>query len=350
MLRDAERLNVISAAMGKPIAELSPMARGGNSLVFRGLGEDGARFLVKQYLSPTADGRSRLEVESGALELFATHGISQTPRLIARIPEHDIGVHEYLEGEAADPHAVSDADIDAVLNFLLRLEQLGRALPEDAALPAAEACFSLGELGGNLSRRLDALLSISEEGPLFRDLRLFLQARLLPALEGLRAWAEVELSMLGRGAGTILPREERILSPSDVGLHNAIRRDDGTLAFVDFDYFGWDDPAKTGADFLLHPGMTLRETAKERFVTGLCQGLERHPLLEKRLPVAYALHAVKWCLILLNVFVPANAVRTRLAEKTAPRDELQSLRLMKAARMLDKAILAQREFPYRARK
>jgi hypothetical protein len=30
---------------------------------------------------------------------------------------------------------------------------------------------------------------------------------------------------------------------------------DGTLAFVDFGNFGWDDPAKTIVDYLLHPGM-----------------------------------------------------------------------------------------------
>ena len=43
---------------------------------------------------------------------------------------------------------------------------------------------------------------------------------------------------------------ERSLSPSDFGFHNAIRRADGRLAFVDFEYFGWDDPAKLVADFL----------------------------------------------------------------------------------------------------
>src|SRR6266480_4587472 len=66
-----------------------------------------------------------------------------------------------------------------------------------------------------------------------------------------------------------LPQASRILSPSDFGFHNAIRRPDGTLAFVDFEYFGWDDPAKTIVDFLLHPGMSVADTLKRRFAAAV---------------------------------------------------------------------------------
>ncbi len=51
-----------------------------------------------------------------------------------------------------------------------------------------------------------------------------------------------------------LPQEWRSLVPSDFGFHNSLRRNDGSLAFVDFEYFGWDDPVKMTADILLHPG------------------------------------------------------------------------------------------------
>ena len=50
------------------------------------------------------------------------------------------------------------------------------------------------------------------------------------------------------------PQRLRVLSPSDFGFHNALRRPDGTIVFVDFEYFGWDDPAKMMADAMLHPG------------------------------------------------------------------------------------------------
>src|ERR1700680_1391707 len=37
-----------------------------------------------------------------------------------------------------------------------------------------------------------------------------------------------------------LPQEWRSLVPSDFGFHNSLRRPDGSLAFLDFEYFGWD--------------------------------------------------------------------------------------------------------------
>ena len=43
---------------------------------------------------------------------------------------------------------------------------------------------------------------------------------------------------------------ERTLSPSDFGFHNALKRSDGRIVFLDFEYFGWDDPAKMTAEEL----------------------------------------------------------------------------------------------------
>ena len=40
----------------------------------------------------------------------------------------------------------------------------------------------------------------------------------------------------------------RILSPSDFGLHNTISKKN-KLYFFDFEYFGWDDPIKLICDF-----------------------------------------------------------------------------------------------------
>ena len=84
--------------------------------------------------------------------------------------------------------------------------------------------------------------------------------------EELHNFLQTELSLLGKLCPTssrnILPRmlpfahsreEELILSPSDFGFHNTLLASDGALKFFDFEYAGWDDPAKTAADFLRQP-------------------------------------------------------------------------------------------------
>ena len=52
-----------------------------------------------------------------------------------------------------------------------------------------------------------------------------------------------------------------ILSPSDFGFHNTIKSK--KLYFIDFEYFGLDDPVKLVIDFILHPGMKLNLQLKK---------------------------------------------------------------------------------------
>jgi hypothetical protein len=96
----------------------------------------------------------------------------------------------------------------------------------------------------------------------------------------------------------------RTLSPSDFGFHNAIRRPGGELAFVDFEYFGWDDPAKTIADYLLHPGMALADELKRRFADQAKAVFADVPELAVRVRLVYPWFGLKWALILMNDFLP----------------------------------------------
>ena len=100
-----------------------------------------------------------------------------------------------------------------------------------------------------------------------------------------------------------LPGERRSLCPSDFGFHNALRNATG-LTFLDFEYFGWDDPVKLTCDFLLHPGMRLSDSLKRRFVAAALVIYGADPTFARRLSLLYPLFAVRWCLILLNEFLP----------------------------------------------
>ena len=47
----------------------------------------------------------------------------------------------------------------------------------------------------------------------------------------------------------VIAPEERCISPSDFGLHNAIRTA-ADIRFIDFEFAGWDDPAKALVNFI----------------------------------------------------------------------------------------------------
>src|SRR5262249_19275117 len=108
---------------------------------------------------------------------------------------------------------------------------------------------------------------------------------------------------MGVSFATPLPQAARSLCPSDFGFHNALRSPGG-LVFIDFEYFGWDDPVKLCCDFLLHPGMNLSAPLKRGFVEAVLPIYGADARFARRLSLLYPLFALRWCLILLNEFLP----------------------------------------------
>lgn len=142
-----------------------------------------------------------------------------------------------------------------------------------------------------------------------------------------------------------MPVWARTLSPSDFGFHNALRRD-GRMIFFDFEYFGWDDPAKTISDLLLHPGMGLALEQRRQFAQGLLEGLAMKPLA-LRTRLVFPLYGIKWCLILLNEFLLGALERRAFADQTGPSPkERQARQLAKAQRKLTQLLDEHANFPY----
>ena len=102
----------------------------------------------------------------------------------------------------------------------------------------------------------------------------------------------------------------RILSPSDFGVHNSIRSNDG-LVWIDFEYFGWDDPAKMVLDFRYHPRNRFSNKLKIKFQNEVINYFKADDLLPARIDIFQKLEGINWCLILLNEFLPGYALRRK---------------------------------------
>ena len=160
-------------------------------------------------------------------------------------------------------------------------------------------------------------------------------------------WCQRNSRELGTSFDSDIKVEERILSPSDFGFHNALRAKDGRIVFFDFEYFGWDDPAKTISDFLLHPAMSLNEESKRRFVQGMISAFSENKQLMTRVELVYPLFASKWCLIFLNEFISEEFSRRAYAiESVLDKKQLQKEQLNKARIFLEKIKGQYQSFPY----
>jgi hypothetical protein len=316
---------------------------GGNSRLYRVDCADGS-YALKSYPSRAQDRRDRLGVEFQALSFMHRHGLTDVPRALAADAEAGLGLYEWIDGElVGDP---GPADADAATDFLARLHALRHAA-DAATLPlASEACLSGAEIVAQIDRRLVRLREVAAGGEGDAELSAFLRDQFAPAFADLTALAAEGYRRLGMSFDAPLELAARSLCPSDFGFHNALRRPNGNTVYIDFEYFGWDDPVKLTADLLFHPGTRVEPFIKRRLVTASRAIHRDDPAFFGRLELVYPLIGLRWCMILLNEFLPERWAHRVHAD--GGRDWLQVKRgqLERARTLLDAVYNSRSRFPY----
>lgn len=324
----AQATDVAGALLGKAV-RVSRLSTGGrNSRIWRVESGDRA-FALKQYPPRRDDPRDRLATEVGALHLMERCGIDTVPRVLGVDAERGYALLSWIDG--GDVTAVGNADVDAAVAFLSAIHAL-RTTPWAAEQPsAAEACLSGFEIERQIQGRLTRLRDAARSE---RELIDFIGGSVIDRFALESAKAQHRVAAAGLAFDAELPQEWRSLVPSDFGFHNSLRKRDGSLAFVDFEYFGWDDPVKLTADILLHPGRVLAPQQRQRFrqaATGL-YGVD--PAFAVRLSAYLPLFGLRWVLILLNEFIPERWQRRVLAGETGSWGEVKSRQLTQARAFL----------------
>jgi hypothetical protein len=321
-----EDLDALAVLIGRPVDSAERVGAGRNSRVYR-VRAGGAEYAAKFYFKPTADGRDRLQVEFNALQFLWDRGLRDIAQPLRADGARQVALYQFLAGEPVDSAAVSAGDVDQLLSFVGALKKLGADAESAKIGSAAEAFFNAAGVVANVQQRLARLRALDAQGPGYDALRRFLREQFAPAL---RAWGERALA----GAGGELEARYRTLSPSDLGFHNALRRPGGRLAFLDFEYFGWDDPAKTLSDCLLHPMMRLQPEHRQRLRAGFDAIFGADPRWQARVHALYPLFALKWCMILLNEFRTDQIERRRYVDRKAEEIQVIQMRQLDAARAL----------------
>jgi len=107
--------------------------------------------------------------------------------------------------------------------------------------------------------------------------------------------------------------KDLIITPSDFGLHNALISGSGEPYFIDFEYAGWDDPAKTICDFFLQPKIPIPQMHFHAFAQQVCSMSINSEQTLQRTKLMFPVCKVKWCCIVLNVFARAGKTRRQFA-------------------------------------
>lgn len=316
-------LEVVGDLLKKKPISIEILGGGRNSRVFKVACRDGTVFAAKFYYRHSNDSRDRCAVEYRAFSFLWEQGVRKVPKPVVCNEEGTLGIYEFIVGDSF-LDAISERDVNQAVAFLKGLYHL-RNHENAKNLPvAAEASFSFEDIVKQVENRFQKLCSI-EEKP--NGLGEFLNLEFNPFLKDVVRDTGYDSSLFDKAI--------RTLSPSDFGFHNALKRANGEIVFLDFEYFGWDDPAKMIVDFLLHPAMKLSENLKQKFLKEMLVSFADDPRLKKRVQKVYPLFGMKWCMILLNEFLPDQYLRRHFAStEGVDRETVLKNQLEKARKML----------------
>lgn len=317
------------AAVGvsAPVTGIGARPPGGNNRIYR-VETAGGPYLAKRYFRHEGDRRDRLATEFAFLEYAAFAAPGFAPRPLAKDAARGFALYEFVEGRPFRPGEVGAPEVAEAVRFFRALNKPAhrtRARLSDAS----EAAFSLDGHLGHVERRIaqlrstDAISAADREG-----------ADVIAELDG--AFAAVARQVLGHAIARgwdrafELPPGARALSPSDFGFHNALREPGGAIRFIDFEYAGWDDPAKTTGDFFSQLAVPVPGGHFASFADEVCACFPEDPSAAERARLLRPVYAAKWACIALNVFLPVHLARRKFADPALDEAALKAAQLAKA--------------------
>ncbi len=305
---------------------LTMLAGGRNNRVYRIDGTD-RPYLLKQYFRNPSDERDRLNAEDRFLRYAWEMGLRCIPEPLGLDREMGLGLYGFIEGHAVQSPGIDERCLQQAVQFYQRLSQ---GSPPDDMPNASEACFCIREHLDCVERRFSMLQSFEPDGGIDAEARRWIETELTPVWSRISANVQRYLTGLDIDFDRPLPESNRSISPSDFGFHNAILRPDGSVAFLDFEYAGWDDPAKTVSDFFCQIEVPVPAEYYDSFLDGIL-AIQTPPENESlRIRAILPVYRIKWCCIILNEFLPVGAARRRFSGGPNERDRKKRKQLEKA--------------------
>ena len=288
-------------------------------------------FFCKVYYR---DDRERLQREFDAIQFLADKQFQNIPKGYFKNQTLHYALYSYEEGITKTPDHITKSDIETMARFVAKLHSIHADEIKTTFLPAVLACFSLQDYIDNSIVRLDKFIAYSTSPSVHEKIASFTKQIDVQ---------QIILQLLHQSTKTISPetlkkpltREERRLSPVDFGPHNMLFKKDGSITFVDFEYFGWDDPIRLVADFVNHDqSITLSPENKAHFIHIYKETVALPAFVLNRLDVITNLIAIEWLTIFLQSITPEAIKIRQFANKDFNTDTYIETQLQKFTQRL----------------
>ena len=292
-----EVIKIIAEEMtGDQINHIEPVIGGRNSRIFR-INDGNINYALKFFREDTKNTRDRFDRELEALTLFIENAIDCVPKIINQDRLNNCILLEWIDGENINDFDIKD--ITALVDFVKVVHEISKSNNSNEVRLATEACLNGNEIVTQINRRLVPLMLAGENNP---ELMQFLNEEFVPIFKEITNWSRETYKKKNMNFDRDIAPNQLTLSPVDIGFHNCLRTENG-LFFLDFEFFGRDDPAKLVADTLQHPGSLIGKKHNDYLGTTLNSIFIEDEQFQDRLKFLSPLFGLKWCMIMLNPFI-----------------------------------------------
>jgi thiamine kinase-like enzyme len=323
--------NLLKEAGFKPnIKTLDPIHQGGNNQLYRV--KNGTQdFVLKKYFQHPEDKRNRLAAEFSFLEFAYKTTPQFVPKPFAKNELDSTALYEFVSGrKIGSQQNLKPEYIEQAAHFISELNQ---AKNQDASrlMNASEACFSIQDHLNTIDNRIIEL----SQTPLFEENFKQVLNQLKTLWARIKEKALNDCTMYQISTTEMLAQDKRVISPSDFGFHNAIIQSNGMIKFIDFEYAGWDDPAKLIGDFFSQVAIPIDLNYLANFLKRGFKNMDFTDLEVNRIKLLLDSYKIKWCCIVLNVFLEKNLSRRLFSNPNLDIAILKNTQLNKASIILE---------------
>lgn len=311
------------------IKEIKDLYHKGNNKLFLVKLENNKEYLLKQYSTIHMDNFSRGKTEFSTLSFLWERGFREVPQPVFFDEKENIGIYSFEKGKVLDGKEVKEENITNAVDFLVKMHNIKEI---GNFSPASSACFSFKDYLEVIERRLSKM-DLTGEDENERKAMYFLNKEVKPKIEEVKAEFIKKAEEYGMDINEPLSIKEQVITPADFGFHNILVKDKDHK-FLDFEYFGRDDPARQVLDFLHHAKSDdIKPELKEAFIKSYCDKMGFDDNFKKRLELLSPLVQITWVLICLNILSKSHLEHLKFAHGKI--DGLIEERLKNAKKKLD---------------
>ena len=312
-----ENLDVSQKYFESKILSIEKLEHKGNNQLFKIFLDNNETFLLKKYSKIHMGGWERGKTEFKALSHLWNLGFKEIPQPISFDENENLAIYSYEKGKILKPEEITKEDIDKAVDFLVKLHNLDNENKRMFS-PASSACLCPKEYINVIDMRISKIINYEPEDNVGKKARKFLDKKVIPKIEELKK--DFFSKTKDMDIEKEIPIGEQVLTPADFGFHNIlVNLNSGKkeYKFLDFEYFGRDDPVRQILDFIHHAkSVNLSLKFKKYFIDSYIEKRNLSENFIERLKLLDSIIGMTWVLIRLNVLSKEQLEHIKFAQSS----------------------------------